>query len=33
LSNDKGHSELVGHDLFNCLLDAMYDPSMLLPCQ
>jgi hypothetical protein len=24
--NDKEHSELVGHHLLGCLLDAMYDP-------
>jgi hypothetical protein len=29
----KGHSDLVGHHLLYCLLDAMYDPFMLLPCR
>jgi hypothetical protein len=24
--NDKEHSELVGHHLLGCLLDAMYNP-------
>jgi len=28
----KEHSELVGHYLLDCLLDAMYDPFILLPC-
>jgi hypothetical protein len=31
--NDKGHSLLVGHHLLYCLLDAVYDPFMLLPYQ
>jgi hypothetical protein len=29
----KGHFELVGHHLLDCLLDAMYDPFMLPPYQ
>jgi hypothetical protein len=31
--NDKEHSELVGHHLLGCLLDAVYDPFILIPCQ
>jgi hypothetical protein len=27
----KEHSELVGHHLLDCLLDAMYDLFILLP--
>jgi len=29
----KEYSDLVGHHLLDCLLDAMDDPFMLLPCQ
>ena len=28
----KEHSELVGHHLLDRLLNAMYDPFILLPC-
>jgi hypothetical protein len=31
--NDKEHSELVGHHLLDCLLDAMYDPYIPTSCQ
>jgi len=26
----KEHSDVIGHHLLDCLLDAMYDPFMLL---
>jgi hypothetical protein len=31
--NDKEHSELVGHHLLGCLLDAMYNPYIPVSCQ